>query len=168
MTEINVEPEFDVFPNNVVQAVTAVLEGCHPAFDGHAFPRQLRPTDPNPCIGVFPALWIPVQESLEMGHHPVGEPTFQRYTISVQALNKDADKDIALARHSTIATLVRRTLYRSDPLRVMLRSLTANDGGVQESFRKLTIGTQRFLSNDVNGQFVFLSVLDLTLETEIR
>lgn len=160
--------DFDVFPNNVVQIVTATLEAAHPAFANQSYPRQLRPSDPNPCIGVFPTLWIGDDDSLEMGHNPVWEPTLQKYAISVQAMNKDSDKDVALARHSTIANLVRRTLYRSNPMRVMLASLSANDGVVQESFRKFTLGTQRYLSNDINGQFVFLSVLDLIIETEIR
>jgi hypothetical protein len=81
-------------------------------------------------------------------------------------MNKDADKDIALARHATVARLVRRTLYRSSALRLLLESLVVTDGIVKERFQKLTVGTQRFLSNEIGGQFVFLSVLDLSIETE--
>lgn len=166
VTEIPIN--FDVFPNNVVQVVTAALEGSHAAFEGQAFARPLRPTDPNPCIGVFPALWTPGQETLEIGHNPQGEPTIQTYTIVVQAMNKDSDKDIALSRHSTIAQIVRRTLYRSDPLRVLLGGLVATDGIVQERFQRARLGSQRFMDNEINDQFVFLSVLDLSIETETR
>lgn len=165
---VEIEINFDVFPNNVIQLVAAVLEGSHAAFNQQVFPRQLRPTDPNPCIGVFPTLWAPDQDSLEMGHSPQGEPTVQTYSIVVQAINKDSDKDIALARHSTIAQIVRRTLYRNDWLRVQLGALRVTDGSVQERFQKCTIGTQRFMSNEVGSQFVFLSVLDLSIETETR
>ena len=162
-----IEVDLNVFPNNVIQAVTVTLEATHPAFDGQAFPRQLKPEDPDPCIGVFPALWVPQQESLEMGRDPRFEPTLNTYGIVVQAMNKDSDKDVALARHSTIARMVRNALYRSDPLRVLLSSLVASDGTTEERFRKMTLTSQRFLSNEIRGTFVFLSVLELSIETEI-
>lgn len=160
--------DFNVFPNNAVQVITAALEGVHPAFAEQAFPRQLRPTDPDPAIGVFPSLWVGQEDSQEMGRNQNAEPTLATYSIIVQAINKDSDKDIALARHATIARMVRNTLYRDNWLRLQLAGLQVTDGIVQERFQRRTIGTQRFMSNEIGSQFVFLSVLDLSIETETR
>lgn len=153
-----------VFPNNVIATVLPVL-GAIDA-DVQSFARPLRSTDPNLSIGVFPAIWQPDEESLEIGHM-AGEPTLGTYQVGVQTLVKDGDSQRALNISSIFQNRVRMVLYRNQPLRDILGSLwTEDSSGAKERMRRWGVRNQRYMSNDLQGSFIFTSVLDLYIETE--
>ncbi len=154
-----------VFPNNVVNCFVAVLPGIDE--DVRCLPRPLRPTDPNYSIGVYGTIWEPELDSLEIGHVAPQEATLNRYQIGIQTLIKDGDSQRGLAVSSILTKRVRTVVYRNEPLRIALRSLTVSDGDSLESMRRWGIRNQRFMSNDIEGTFVTISVLDLWLETEM-
>lgn len=160
------DPDMNVFPNNVVLRIAAALDGIDETVT--VFKRALKATDPDLSIGVFPAAWLPQQESLEIGHGFVGEPTLQEYQIGVQSFIKHSDREIGLALHSVLANRVRTVLYRNAALRLSLESLSVVDGDYQERFMRSKIRNQRYMNNEISGKFVYLSVLDYSLETEIR
>lgn len=160
-----IDPAEPVFPNNVLVLTTPFLQAIDS--DLHVVRRPLRPTDSVQSIGIFGSLWNPDEGSHEMrGLHP-GEPTLQTYTIGIQALVKDGDEERGLSAHSVLSMRVRSVLYRSEALRVGLGALYVTVGGVTERARRWGVRNQRYLNNEIRGQFLYLSTLEFTLETEI-
>lgn len=160
-----IDPTTPAFPNNVVSALTFVL----PGIDADVVPvsRPLRPTDPNLSIGIYATLWAPEEDSYEMGHPFPHEATLNTYQIGIQTLVKDGDTQRGLAVSSILTKRVRSVVYRNEPLRLALGSLYVQDDVSRESMRRWGIRNQRFMSNDIEGTFVTISVLDFWLETEM-
>jgi hypothetical protein len=153
------------FPNNFVYCLAEVYPALDP--DITVQKRPLRPSDPNYSVGVYGSLWQPDEESYEIGHLAPGEPTLSIYQVGVQSLIKDGDTQRGLAISSILAKRLRVVLYRNQPLRVALGSLYVEDDGFRESMRRWGVRSQRFMSNDIEGTFVTISVMDLWMETEM-
>lgn len=155
-----------VFPNNIVDLVHVAAEGLSEGI--RVFNRPLRESDPQESIGIFAALWEPDEESLEFSGGPEGpsEPTLQTYIVAVQGFVKDFNEEKGLARHSILSKLIRSMLYRNAALRVALRSLSVSLDDSVESTRRWGIRVQRFHSNEIGGDFLYLSTLEFWLETE--
>lgn len=157
-----------VFPNNAVDIIaTRALELIDPP-DLYVVKRPLRKSDPNETLGVYAAFWNPVEDSYEMrgGNPTSSEPTLQRYMVFLEAFIKDMDEERGLAKHSVFSKLVRAMLYRDAPLLVSLRTLSSTVNGSTERTQRLGIRTQRYSSNELDGAFLFLSVIEFWLETE--
>lgn len=172
MTTILEDPAIEaVFPNNFVEILATVMPGI--ADEVELFKRPLRPSDPNYSLGVYATIWTPVENSYEIGHLGGGgsvgpnESTLSQYQVGIQVLVKDSDSVRALAVASLLNRRVRSVLYRNDALRVALSQLYATEDGVTERMRRWGIRNQRYLSNDIEGKFVFMSVLDMWIETEV-
>ena len=157
-----------VFPNNLVECVALRLGLLDP--DLFVTRRPLRETDPNQSIGVFGALWTPHQDSLEMkGKLSPGssEPTFGRYVVTIQAFIKDTDDERGLATHSVLSALIRAILYRDEPLRDLIANLSVEVLGIKEVARRWGITQQRFLNNELESSWLFLSSIELWVDTEM-
>ena len=156
----------NVFPNNVVELVTARTRLLDT--DLWVTNRLLREPDPNNSVGVFAAQWLPEENSYEMVAAPVGrhEPTLQQYIITVQAFVKDMDEERGLATHSVLSKMIRSMLYRDDPLRVALGSLSVTTDSSIERTQRWGIRQQRYFSNELSGSWLYLSTLEFWLETE--
>lgn len=153
------------FPGNVVSLVAEAMQRIDG--DVRVFERPLDPKDPHLSVGVFGALWMPDDDSHEMGHAPSEEPTLSTYQIGVHGLIKAADREPGLRLHSLFAGRIRSVLYRDPALRVGLQALAVNDGLSTERYRRSRVRNQRFMNNEIDKAFVYLSVLDLTIETEM-
>lgn len=153
-----------VFPINVVECLAIVLPGVDP--DVKLLKRPLRPTDPHMGIGVYATLWQPNEQTHEIGHF-AHEATLNNYQLGIQTLVKDGDTEKALAVGSIFTRRVRTVLYRNEPLRLALGSLYVEDGTSRESMKRWGVRSQRYMSNDIEGKFVFISVLDYWIETEM-
>lgn len=156
------------FPANVVKLI---VDRIQPAIDLGlgVFKRPLRNTDPNQSVGVFPVIWTPDMESLEMRGGPFprsSEPTLQQYTINIQAFIKDTDEQRGLNVHSILAKRVRTMLYRDATLRVGFASLSSATGGSTEKAKRWGVRTQRYISDEIEGSWLYLSTLEFWLETE--
>jgi hypothetical protein len=101
-----------------------------------------------------------------MGRINPGEPTMQQYVIGIQAFVKDADEEVGLARHSTLSYRIRSMLYRDAAIRVGFQSLSYTSNGVTERLRRWGIRSQRFLSNELSGSWLYLSTLEVWAETD--
>lgn len=160
-----------VFPNNVVEVLAVVLPGIDDEVTLQK--RPLRPTDPNYSLGVYATIWQPNEDSYEIGHLGSGfdsgpnEPTVSTYQIGIQILVKDSDTARALAVGSLLNRRIRSVLYRNAALRLALASLYTTEDSVTERLKRWGIRSQRFMSNDIEGKFVFISVLDMFIETEV-
>lgn len=155
-----------VFPNNVVNTIADYVK---PQIDADLFvvKRPLRPSDGAQSVGIFASLWTPDNESFEMGR--VGgfhEPTLGNYLISIQTFIRDMDEARGLAASSVLSTLVRTMLHRNVDLNVALRSLSVVIDGSEERTKRYSVRTQRFHSNEIDGNFLYVSTLEFWLETE--
>lgn len=158
-----IEPIEAVFPNNIIKLLADNSQTLDA--DLAVFRRPLRSSDPNQAIGVFPAMWQPVEGSQEMGRVNPGEPTMQTYSVGMQSFVKDGDEIVGLMRHSALSHMVRTMLYRTPAVRVGLPQLSYTTGGVTERVMRWGVRNQRFLSNEVTGSWLYLSTLEVWAET---
>lgn len=155
------------FPNNIVDIVATRAR----LIDSDLFviERPLRNSDPNQSVGVYAANWNPDDSSKELlGQARASQPTLSTYRIVVQAFVKDMDQVRGLNVHSVLSRLLRSMLYNDEPLRVALASLNATLSGVAEVAQRWGITQQRFFSNELSGEWLYLSILEFWLETETR
>lgn len=125
--------------------------------------RRLTILDPNDTVGIAPVSWNPVAG--ELGRV---ESSIQLYTIYIQTLIVDPDEARGLQTHSYFAKRMREMLVRYGPLRVALGSLeTVDPGGVTERTVKTSVGEQVFHNQIADGNWRYLSTLELRLETQI-
>jgi len=108
--------------------------------------------------------WTPDPNSAQMGQM---ENVLNTYLIRIQNLVKHTDEEEGRNLYVLDAKMVRVILYRDSALRVRLGSLDETIMGTQERFKRMGIRNQRFLNNELSGQFVFLATTDLWVETEV-
>lgn len=156
----------NVFPNNIVQKLKARAQ----ALDANLYVagRPLRNSDPTQSIGITSSMWTPDLESLEMMGLPVGnqQPTLSRYITNIQAFVKNMDEEVGISEHATLSNMLRTMLYSDSTLRVQLGSLVWTNGVKSERAQRWGILSQRFVSNEVRGEWLYLSNLEFWLETE--
>lgn len=158
-----------VFPNNAIVVLSDRFKLLDSAGDVAVLRRPLRDTDPNQSIGVYGSLWTPDQTSLEMkGMDSPGpqEPTIQRYVLTIQGFVKDMDEERGLATHSVLSKMILAMLYRDVPLRVGLAELSTVLFGATERTTRWGVTTQRFLNNELDAEWLYLSTVECWLETE--
>lgn len=164
-----ISADVPVFPNNAVLEIANRSKLLDPAGDVQVFRRPLKPEDPVQSIGIFGGMWAPVQDSVEMkgGFLPgPQEPTIQRYTLAVQAFVKDMDEERGLAAHSVLSKMILAMLYRDEPLRIGLAGLASTMLGQTERTKRWGVSTQRFLNNEIDAEWLYLSTVECWLETE--
>lgn len=154
------------FPNNVVLALKeqiGTLQGDVPIFT-----RPIRRGDPAQAIAITASMWTPDDESFEFIGAQGGQvgPTVGRYLIGIQTFNQDMDEERGLATQSSMATAVRVKLSRDIDVRVALAVLTHTEYGMTERFTRSEFQAQRFLSNEIDGAFYYLSNTEFLVETE--
>jgi len=149
---------------NFVSMVAARLDLIDP--DVMVFRRKLYNTDPAQAIGVAAENWSPNPQSYEMLGQGTSEPSINRYDVAVQCLIKDSDEQRGIAVSSKLSKMVRGILLADPPLRDSLRVLSSKLYGVTERTLKWSVPSQRYLSQELSGQFVYLSTIQVQLETE--
>lgn len=151
-----------LFPNNVIALIVARIP-TYIDSDIQVFRRPLRASDAQQCVGVFPLTWVPDDQSIEIQSV---EPTLQRYPIVIQGLIKDTDEDTGISVHSILAKRLRTMFYRDPALNAGLTGLSCVlDNSIERMQRRGTT-QQRYLSNEVQGTFMFTSWLEAWIETE--
>lgn len=159
--------DFDepTFPGNVVLILEAFLEGL----DDRLFVamRTLRTDDPNYSIGVYGTSWEPMPGTAEfLGVDGIDASALQRYTIVIQSMVKDADQVRGITEHTVITEAIRSMLDGNHSLRLELGGLSATVGGITKTLKRWKANRTRFLSNELRGEQIYLSVTDITLEVE--
>jgi len=162
------------FPYNVVMALEDALQEIAPhtrpeARDGlRIVKRPLDSGDDSETIGIYPTLWTPDTDSIEMRGRPVSEPTYQRYPIQISSLITSADEIEGILAHSHLAALVKQVLYRSDTLERSLRPMRAELNGSVERVIRWGVESQTFMSNDSGSIFSFIAETVFFVDTEIE
>ncbi len=149
-----------MFPDNIVQAFKTALLTL-PGITT-AVGRPLRMIDPNASVGVFAEEWLPG----EWGIGQPREPLDNRYGIKIQLLIKHANEEEARAQHSVLSKSIRVMVYRNSALQLALPQLSETSDGVRETVLKWDVRAQRFISNEIEGEFLFLSSTEVIVTTE--
>ena len=126
-------------------------------------PRTLGSMEATDAIGVFPASWVPIENSKFIGQH---EPTQSQYRIRVQNLHINADDVDGRARFSADARKIRAILYRSTTLQVAFASLQEVLLGSVERFQKYDVVRQEFLNSRQLDGFIYLCTTEVAIWTE--
>lgn len=122
--------------------------------------RPLRPVDPTRSIGVFSTDWQPGQPMIGQA-----DPGTAMYNVRIQGLIKHADESEGLIEHSVFSKHIRTMLYRDPQLRAEL-TLTDTSSDVIERMKDWRVQTQRFLTNEANGAYLFFSYMDVSFNIE--
>lgn len=168
-----IEPDLNVFPNNVVEIMVPRLRTLDS--DVPILKRPLRDGDGTQAIGVFPSTWLPDETSYEMngGVTLLGQPraaneaSLSTYTIIVQSFVTDTDEQQGIGVHNVLAKLIRTLLARDPVLAVGLDALSSTMLGSTERIQRRRVGIQRYLDNEIDGVFMYSSWLEYYVETEI-
>ncbi len=164
-TPLNIYESTITFPGNVVNLIQPRIESIDSEL--YVVRRILRETDPQASVGIVATQWQPDEDSIEIrGHNTPVEPTLSTYLIAVQAFIKDFNEERGLAKHTVLSKLIRSVLYRDAALRVGLSALSVSMNDSVERTQRWGIRTQRFLANEIDGDFLYLSTLEFWLETE--
>lgn len=152
------------FPSNVVELICARFE----LYDlGLTVLRRMPANDdPNYTIGVIATTKTPSEDSTEIRQDRFLGATISEYVVTVYSFVKDADRARGTAAHSVMAEIVEVTLEDDPALRASLAQLQATVLGTTKKMGRRYIRQTRFLSNEVNGNHLFLSATDFCFETQ--
>lgn len=159
----------EAFPGNVVK----VLAEEYPRIPdvervGGVVARPLNRLDSNFMIGVVALHWEPggTERSGQSQLLGQNESTLNTYNFMVQGLVKTMDEEVGIASSSLFAKIIRTMLYRDPRVRLRLSQLSEVSLGFHERFSKLVVRSQRYASNEVEGNWLYLSVTDFAVVTE--
>ena len=153
-----------VFPNNVCNLIAARIDDLYHN-DLYVVKRQLRATDNTRSVGIAPAWWEPDEDSFEFRSL---EPTIQRYRIMIQLFAKNSDAELGIAEHSVMSKVIRSLLYRDGPLKLGLDMLSVTMNGATERIQRRGISRSQYISNEIQGNWLFLNTLEYYVETETK
>lgn len=122
--------------------------------------RPLRPVDPSRSIGVYSFDWLPGQ--MQIGQ---ADPGTAFYNLRIGVLVKHLNEEEGLAEHSVLSKSVRAMLYRDQTLRAEL-TLTDTSFGVIERLKDFRVMSQRFVTNEEAGTYLYLSYMDVNFNME--
>ena len=161
MSDPQANPPVPGFPMNIVDEIHAAFVRLMP--DHTVIDRPLRYADPARSIGIQVAETTPLANTQQIGQL---EPTVERYQLRIQNLVKHSDEILGKAWFALDAKSIKAVLYRDTTLRLRLASLTEEVLGTRETVKQWGVTRQRFLSNELRSQFVYLATTDFWLETE--
>jgi hypothetical protein len=151
------------FPINVIDVLHARFKELI-GLDIEIIDRPLRYTDPSRSVGLFAVDWVPVEGSYEIGKG--FEPTLARYNYRIQALVKHTDEEEGRALYASDSKIIKAILYRDAQLVQRLTELQETNFGSIERAKRWGVRAQRFLNNELQGQFIYLATTELWLEAE--
>lgn len=148
-----------MFPTNVIDVLHPLME----QLDGikHVYKRQIEPVDPDSSLGLTYFDWTP--EDLELGGFG---PTLSTYRFGAQVMVKHTNEEDGTRLHVELATRVRRAFWQDLSVRAALSALVVEDGDWKERVQRWGVTQQRFASDQVDRQFLFLSMLEFFVQTE--
>jgi hypothetical protein len=169
-----IEPSINIFPNNVIEIIHPRMKSLDA--DLGVFKRPIRDGDPTQSVGVFPINWSPDEGTYEMDgmtttlgeRRAASKPTVGIYMIGIQSFVMDTDEERGIGVHNVLAKMVRTLLYYDAPLALGLRALVESTSGRAERFQRMKVGIQRYLNNEIDGVFHYVSALECMIETEER
>jgi hypothetical protein len=158
-------PTITAFPGNISYVFEEALKRNQ--YVGPVVSRPIRQDDANMTAAVHVDAWEPDgPEPYEIGQE---EPTLQRYPFVIEYMVRFIG-DVAEGRnvHSRASKSIRAMLYRDPELVLQLRRLNETVDGTVERAKRMVITRQRFFSNRMRSDMVFLSVIQGYVQTELQ
>lgn len=160
-----IEGSIAVFPNNIVEVLATNLKFIDAEVP--VVKRRLYATDAVQAIGVSAAMWTPDQASYEMrGPQFSGIPTISRYDVGIMCMVRDMDQERGGRAHAELTKHVQRMVMGDPVLGDSLRALVSNLYGLPERLKRWHIENTRFLSEELDKEFTYLSTTTVRFETE--
>jgi hypothetical protein len=164
----------NIFPNNVVALLVPRLKALDP--DLFVVKRMLHEGDPTQSIGVFPIVWSPDETSYEMdgGVTLLGQrkasssATLSTYSIGIQSSVQNTDEETGIGEHNVLAKMIRTMLVYDSVLAVGLDALSSTMLGSTETIQRRRLGVQRYLNNEIDGVFHYVSTVEYYVDTETK
>lgn len=161
-----IEPGNTVFPNNFIAIIAARIPA---AIDSElqVVKRPIRNTDGGlngQAVAVFPLNRTDDRESIEIWST---QPTLNRYPFVIQSLVKHTNEEDGISIHSILSASLWNMFYRDNPLHTGLTALSVVTDNAIERVQRRGITLQRYLSNEIQGNFMFTSWIEAWIETEI-
>jgi hypothetical protein len=153
--------DINVFPATIVKTVARNLKRLG-AIEA-VVKRPVRPIDPNYTLGVFAFDWIPAPGSYGIGQE---DPQTGIYHLRIQCMVKHTNEEEGLQEHSVLSKSLRAMLYRDAQLRAELTALEETTFGVTERLQHFTVQSQRFMTNELDGAYIYLSAMDVNFNVE--
>lgn len=177
-------PATPVFPYNLVDIIVQALQEIDPHTDPtdmsgggrdglRIYKRRLRETDATESVGVFPTVWDPTEDSVEMRGDAVPRATVQRYPINVMSYVESMDEDQGIQMHSYLASLIRDVLHESEVLEALLPVTKAALLTKTETVFRYGVLSQSFIGGQMEsgrraGYFGYLSTTEFYVDTQIN
>lgn len=146
------------FPDNIIEVLKerlGAIEGVESVVS-----RVVEPSDPNGVLGVVSDEWV--ADDWQIGSW---EPAVGTYKLMIMHLVKNTNAEEGNRTHRLVAKAIRLMLYRDADLRHALGQLREGTDPIERALQ-WSIAIQRFGSNEIAGQFTFLSVTELNFQTE--
>lgn len=129
----------------------------------HVVERTVNRHDHHATLGLTIAEWVP--DEYEMAGS-VAEPTLAHYEFLLAHLVKSAEPEKGLKMHREAAKSLRMMLYEPGGVQVSLGALVHEENGRRERFQRMYVTSQQFDGNQIDGEFIYLSVTELRVDTE--
>ena len=154
------------FPENIIDVLADEIGLQMKGLDA-VLKRPLKPIDPDITIGIFTVDWEPSLPSAEMGGglRTYG-PTLGAYQFRIQYLIKHGDEEEGRTLYALGTKNLRSILAGASDLRVRLGELDEVSLGLHERVQRFGVRNQKFLNNEIQGTFMYLSSTDFWVETE--
>lgn len=153
------------WPWGFVEEVKFALEGGQfSVANGYTIlQRPVRFMDPTKTVTCFP-----LNRTQPVGDKIIGqvEPLLKRYDYRFQVFHKVIKEEEGRAWNALDTKMLEVVLYRDTTLAANLPTLSEELLDSRERFTRFGLGTTRYLNNEVNGAFVFLSQVDAWVETQ--
>lgn len=150
------------FPESVVFDLRSYMEDYLEGAS-NVLMRPVRSTDPSGSTSVTAEDWEPAPSAYETGRY---EPLLNRYNLTIMAFVKHIREDEGLQLSGILARNIRRMLAGDKVLRAKLVANVEDYGTGVERVQRLHLVSQKFHSNEVKGNHLFLSIATMMIETE--
>lgn len=160
--------EGGAFPYNVVQVITTEYTSEKYPDVEIVVERPLTTLDASFSIGIVALTWVPGAHERAGQDNLLGqiEPTLATYHYAIQSLVRHTDPIEGLATAALLAKQVRTMLVRDPQVRLRLAALSETSLGATERLQRWGVGTQRYASNELEGEWLYLATTELWVETE--
>lgn len=157
-------PHISGWPWGFVEEVAFTLTAQFTPAEGYTvIQRPVRFMDPARTFSIFPLERSEPPNSKIIGQL---EPLVKRYQYRAQSFMKHAVEAEGRALNALDAKMLEVVLYRDTTLAANLPTLSEELLGSRERFSRFGLGTSKYLNNEINGAYVFISQVDLWVESQ--
>lgn len=155
--------DLSAFPEVAIQQLGSMADE-HIEFINKVVYRSIRPMDENGTLGFGDAVWTPGGPArLEIGQNA---PPLNSYEFEVQILVRNADEAAGRLQLADVTNTFRQMVFTDADLHLALGQHKHESFGLRERFQRLKIGRIRYLTGELGGSFLQMSLTEIEVVTE--